>query len=129
MKQLRIDKKALEALIKEELDEVMHSPAIDSGSVAIGQFGNCQVQILTTKDEFDHCDVHHGLLTVKGDTIEPGDEYLDEDGQKCVCIGYSQDGEYLIGEMVEHPGLPVALSIAKAELINKPKTEDKEKAS
>ena len=38
-----------------------------------------------------------------GELPPVGCEYLDEDGQLCLCIGYSSEKGFVVGQMVEHP--------------------------
>ncbi len=56
-------------------------------------------------------------------------EYLDEDGQLCMCIGYSSEKGFVIGQMLEHPssnGYP-PISTSEKTCVNPIQTE-REKA-
>lgn len=86
----------------------------------IGQNGNDGLHYDNTAQQFeslaiDSKPVFTQAMADRGELPPVGCEYLDEDGQLCICIGYSVGKGFVVGQMTEHPSSNGYPPISKSE--------------
>jgi len=67
------------------------------------EFNQCVAEMSEAKWIPESKPVFTQAMADAGELPPVGSDYLDEDGQLCLCIGYSSEKGFVVGQMVEHP--------------------------